>query len=156
MSDLKQFKIENAQIIFRNFAGKETRYNDEGDRNFCVVLDDGVAEDMDKDGWNIKYTNPRDEGEPPTPYIQVAVNFRNKPPRVTMISSSGRTNLTKDSVEVLDWADIETADLICNGYDWNVGDKSGTKAYLKTLFVTIREDDLERKYGLGDMGGEDR
>lgn len=151
MSDLKQFKVENAQIIFRNFSGKESMYNDAGDRNFCVVLDDGVAADMDKDGWNIKYTKPREEGEPPVPYIQIKVNFKNKPPRVVMITSTGRTNLNQDSVEVLDWADIRNADLICNGFDWVVGDKNGTKAYLKTLFITIEEDDLERKYGINDM-----
>jgi len=48
----------------------------------------------------------------------------------------------------LDWADIKTADLIARGYDWNVGGKSGTKAYLQSLFVTIEEDALERKYSI--------
>jgi hypothetical protein len=150
----KTFMIEDARIIFRNFSGKESQYNREGDRNFAVVLDPDTAKIMEKDGWNVKYLDSREEGEEDTPYIQVAVNFKNRPPRVVMITSTGRTHLDNDSVEVLDWADIQTADLIARGYDWVVGDKSGTKAYLQSLFVTIEEDALERKYAM--RGDDDR
>ena len=92
----------------------------------------------------------REEGEPDTPYIQVAVNFKNRPPRVVMITSTARTNLGEDSIEVLDWAEFATVDLICRGYEWDVNGKSGTKAYLQSLFVTIEEDALERKYAIND------
>lgn len=151
MSDTaKTFTVEDAQIIFRNFSGKEGQYNREGDRNFAVILGREVADAMAKDGWNVRFLEPREEGDEATPYIQVSVNFKNRPPRVVMISSSGRTPLSEDSVEVLDWADIQTVDLIARGYDWTVNGKSGTKAYLKSMFVTIAEDELERKYGINE------
>jgi hypothetical protein len=149
--DAKTFRIDDAKIIFRNFAGKEGQYNREGDRNFSVILDPIIAKEMLADGWNVKFLAPREEGEEETPYISVTVNFKNRPPRVVMITSSGRTNLSEESVEVLDWADIAVADLLCRGYDWEVNGKSGTKAYLKTLFVTVEEDELEQKYGYGDL-----
>ena len=37
-------------------------------------------------------------------------------------------------------------DLILNPYEWAVNGKTGVKAYLKSIFVTIQEDELERKY----------
>lgn len=140
--------IEGARTIFRNFAGKEGMYNREGDRNFCVLLDDDVAMQMAKDGWNIKTLKARegDEEGHEQPYIQVSVNFKGRPPRIVMITSRGRTDLGEDECEVLDWADIQNVDLIIRPYDWNVNGKSGVKAYLKSIFVTIAEDELEIKY----------
>lgn len=148
--EVKTFMVEDAPIIFRNFAGKEGQYNREGDRNFAVVLPRDLAEGMEKDGWNVRYLAAREEGDEDTPYISIAVNFKNRPPRVVLLTSTTRTQLDEGSVEVLDWADIQTADLIARGYDWIVNGKTGTKAYLQSLFVTIEEDLLERKYSINE------
>jgi hypothetical protein len=148
--------IENARIIFRNFSGREGMYNREGDRNFAVLLDDQLAKEMAEDGWNVKWLKPREEGEPEQAYIQVSVNFKGRPPRVVMISSRGRTNLGEHEVELLDWADISTADLIMRPYEWAVNDKHGIKAYLQSIFVTIEEDALELKYAEIDDAAERR
>ena len=147
----KTFMIEDAQIIFRNFTGKEGMYNRAGDRNFAVVLTPEIAEQMLADGWNVKVLEPREDGDEPTAYLTVAVNFKNWPPRVVMMTSRARTSLDEDTVEVLDWTSIEKADLIVRAYEWSVGDKSGVKAYLKSLFVTIEEDALERKYAINEV-----
>jgi hypothetical protein len=141
--------MEGVRIIFRNFAGKEGQYNREGDRNFAVLVDDKVAAAMDQDGWNIKWLKPRseEEGEEPQAYLPISVNFKGRPPRIVMITSRGRTHLDEDTVESLDWADIINVDLIVRPYEWVVNDKSGVKAYLQALYVTIEEDPLEIKYG---------
>lgn len=153
-NDAKTFMVEGAEIIFRNFAGKEGQYNAEGVRNFACVLDPNTAKQMAKDGWNVRELRPQEEGEPGTPYIQIAVNFKNRPPRIVMITSSGRVTLDEASVEVLDYADISNVDFVARGYDWSAQGKTGTKAYLKTMYVTIEEDELERKYGLDDGGSD--
>lgn len=154
----KTFMVEDARIIFRNFSGKEGQYNREGDRNFAVILPNDIAVQMLEDGWNVRYLQPREVGEEeePTPYIQVAVNFKNRPPRVVMLTSTTRTQLDEESVEILDWADIQTADLIARGYDWIVNGKTGTKAYLQSLFVTIEEDALEQKYSINEHPAQNR
>jgi hypothetical protein len=147
----KTFMVEDAPIIFRNFAGKESQFNREGDRNFAVILPDDIALKMLEDGWNVRYLESREKGDDQlTPYISVAVSFRNRPPRVILLTSTTRTQLDEESVEILDWADIQTADLIARGYEWNVNGKTGVKAYLQSLFVTIEEDALERKYSINE------
>lgn len=138
--------IEDARLIFRNFAGRESEYNREGDRNFGVVLPMDIAKVMEEDGWNIKYLKPREEDEEPLPWVQVSVSFKRRPPRVVMVTSRGRTTLPEELLEALDYADIASVDLILNPYNWVVSGRSGVKAYLKSLFVTIQEDELELKY----------
>lgn len=145
----KSVLMENVKIIFRNFAGAKSKFNQEGDRNFCVLLTHEMAQELDDGGWNVKVLNPRDDAEEdelPQPYLPVSVNFRGRPPRVVMITSRGRTPLDENTVELLDLVDILQVDLIVNPYEWEVNGRTGIKAYLKTLFVTIREDALELKY----------
>lgn len=147
--DAKTFMVEDARLIFRNFSGKEGQYNREGDRNFAVILDQDTARMMLADGWNVKYLKSQDEDvELGDPYISVTVNFNNRPPRVVMITSTSRTHINEESIDILDWADIRTCDLIARAYQWTVNGKSGVKAYLQSMFITIEEDELERKYAM--------
>jgi hypothetical protein len=144
----KPVVLENVKITLRNFAGKEGLYNREGDRNFAVLLDDDLAEAMAQDGWNVSYFKPKPGEEHRQAFLEVAVNFKTKgrPPRVTLVTSSGRSNLTEDDIEILDWVDIINVDLIIRPYNWNVSGRSGIRAYLQSLYVTIHEDPLELKY----------
>lgn len=138
--------IEGAKILWRNFAGVEKTFNAAGDRNFNVVLPEDLAKDMIEDGWNVKYKEPRD-GEGEGIYVlHVAVSFKGRPPRIVMVTSKGRTSLTEDEIELLDWVDIKNVDLIIRPYHWEMQGKSGVKAYLKSIYVTILEDYLELKY----------
>lgn len=146
--------MEGVRIIFRNFSGKEGQYNREGDRNFAVLLDDKTANVMAEDNWNVKWLKPRDDEESddtPQAYLPVSLNFTGRPPRIVLITSRGRTNLDEDSVNLLDWADIINVDLIVRPYEWVVNDKTGIKAYLQSIYVTIEEDALEIKYAEQDQ-----
>lgn len=143
--------IENAKLIFKNFQGKETQYNRSGDRNFGVLIEDiNLAEQLEKDGWKIRYLNPR-EDDPEQfqqPWMSVKVKFNPYPPIVVLITSKGKKKLDEETIDQLDWSIIKTCDLIIRPYNYPaMGDKpSGIAAYLKAIYVTIQEDELALKY----------
>lgn len=144
--------LEDAKIGYKNFSGAEGNFNPKGRRNFCVFLESELGERLQQDGWNVKWGTPKEEGDDPLPYIQVAVQYKNVPPRIVLISQTqsgdilGKTLLDETSVNILDWADIRNVDLIITPYDWEVGGKNGVKAYVKSMYVTIAVDDFESKY----------
>ena len=142
----KNIVIENARIGFRNFEGAAGKFNPAGKRNFCVFLDEAIGRDLADDGWNVRWLQPKDEGDSPLPYLQVAVSYDNIPPKIILVTKKGKTVLDQDSVKILDWAEIEFVDLIITPYNWAVSGKSGVKAYVKSMYVNIVEDEFENKY----------
>ena len=148
----EKLAFEGCRIIFRNFSGNQTQYNPAGKRNFCVVIDDEtLADKLVADGWNVKQRPPRDEDDKPLSYVQVAVSYANMPPKIWQITSRGRTLLEEETVSSLDYAEIADIDLIVRPYNWEVNGKSGVKAYVQNMYVTIEEDQFADKYfGNGD------
>lgn len=145
-STLQPVVLQDRRILFRNFSGEEGRFNAKGQRNFNVLLENEEAEAMLDDGWNVKYLQPREEGDLPQPRLEVSVHFGKNPPRVVLITSKGKTPLDESMISLLDWAEIELVDMIIRPYEWEVNGRAGVKAYLKSIYVTIREDELEKKY----------
>ena len=145
--------IENARIGFRNFSGRGSVYNAEGQRNFCVFLDEELARDLSEDGWNVRWPKNMTEDNTRQPFLQVSVKFDPYPPNINMITASrGTVKLTEDSVGLLDDADIENVDIRIRPYHWTLKDgRSGIKAYVKDLYVTIQEDPFAYKYARSPM-----
>ena len=158
--------LEDVEIRFPNFAGKEGQYNRAGDRNFSIVLDPlkHDIERMQSDGWNVKHRVSRDaeEGDDGWYYMHVKVSYNEKaqPPKIILVTRENgkiknRTPLGEDEIDILDWAEVINADLIIAPYDWTVRGDHGRSAYLRSLYVEIYLDPLALKYGAMDgIGGE--
>lgn len=138
--------IEDARLVFKNFEGKEGKYNPPGDRSFCVILSPEDEFKLINEGWNVKHFRPTEPGVPPQAYLPVAVSYKHRPPRIVLITSRNRTLLEEEDCKVIDWVDIKTVDVTVNPSSWAVSGNSGIKAYLKTMYVIVQEDYLDLKY----------
>lgn len=148
----RQVTLANAQIGFKNFSGLAGKFNKAGDRSFAVFLDEPLAKELEAEGWNVKWPKAResnfDEEDTRHAHIPVAITFENFPPKVILIAGEHKTMLTAETVDQLDWAEIENVDLIIRPYNWEVNGEKGVKAYVKAMYVTIVTDAFTAKYGM--------
>lgn len=145
-NNVPNVSIGDAKIRFRNFTGEPTKFNKlGGKRTFSVVLDPETAQNLSEDGWNVKSWEP--EGSDEVIYhLPVEVSYNAYPPKIWMCSGNRKTLLTEDTIAALQYAEFVNVDLIIRPYCWEVQGKSGVKAYVKSMYVTIMEDEFEKKY----------
>lgn len=139
-------EIEDARIIFRNFKGEKSKFNPTGFRTFSVLLDDDLAEVLARDGWNIKWLDPREEGDKPQAFMDAKAQYGPYPPKVVLVTNDGLSYIGEDEIDMLDWAEFEKVDLVLRPYNWEVSGNTGVAAYLKAIYVTLVEDAFEAKY----------
>ena len=130
-------QIDDAKIIYRNFAGVGSKFNREGDRNFAVLIEDeSLAEQLTNDGWNVKIKLPRDEDDSPFMYLPVKVKFNERGPSAYLKIGRNMTRLDEESIACLDKINILSVDLDIRPFDWEVNGKVGRTAYLQAIRVT--------------------
>lgn len=145
-------QIDDARIIYRNFAGRGDKYNREGDRNFAVLIpDEKLADELVERGWNVKIKPPREDGDTPFMFLPVKVKFNDRGPNVYLKTGDAQNRLREDSVGLLDNIDIISVDLDIRPYDWVIqegtkNEKSGRSAYLQSIRVTQDVDRFADRY----------
>lgn len=134
--------IEDAKILFTNFAGSPTRYNSEGGkREFSVALPLNLVEDLEKDGWNVKYRKNADgEFDPERPYLGVKVSYKFRAPAIWLIAGGRKQLITEDTVGTLDNITIKTADVVIHPSVYDVRGQQGISAYVKELYVVMDDE----------------
>lgn len=134
--------IEDAKILFTNFAGSPTRYNSEGGkREFSVALPLNLVEDLEKDGWNVKFRKNADgELDPERPYLGVKVSYKFRAPAIWLITGGRKQLLSEESVGTLDNITIKTADVVIHPSVYDIRGQQGISAYVKELYVVMDDE----------------
>lgn len=140
-------QIDDARIAFRNFRGEGDKYNREGDRNFALIIPtEDLADRLDKEGWNVKIRDPKEEGDLPFMYLPVKVKFNDRGPQVYLRTGDAVNRLDEESVDILDDIDILGVNLDIRPYDWEVNGKTGRTAYLQSIEVIQEIDRFAARY----------
>lgn len=142
-------ELENCTIgrgSYRNFAGEKSQFNPLGKRTFVVLLDEGLGKELEAEGWHIRWREPRDEDDDRMALFTVECRFGDYPPKILLISGNNRTLLDETNIAILDSAEIARCDLIVRPYNWEVNGNSGTKAYVRSMYVTLQDDDFGGRY----------
>lgn len=149
---MPNLEISSAELImpFRNFSGKESRYNPPGKRGFSVYIPSNIdPKELEAEGWNVKWTKPRSEDQVSRPYLNVAVNFEIRPPVVMVGTDKNRMHYLDDStISELDWADIVHVDLAIRPRHFDVNGTQGIKAYLAEMYVIINQSNFSKEYNV--------
>jgi len=169
--------FEGAKIVFRNFAGVGNQFNREGARNFSIVIPSlEAAMALYEAGWNVGVKAQKQEDKDAIKaasgfkekvqilsdrgaldealfHLKTTVNFNSKKPaEIFLVTEMGRKPLKLDenTVAQLDLADIVSCDIIVSPYAWTSPRGSGITAYLKTMYVLIRQDPFAAKYAYNE------
>ena len=160
-------QIDDARITFKNFSGRGDDFNQEGDRNFCLVIGGGTldngrevrhlsAQEMAEalmnetskygDGWNIKIKPPFEDGAEPFAYLKVKVSTRRMP--AVYVESAGRTRrlMEPEELDMLDRIAIRCVNLDIRPYDDVMRGRSFRSAYLDCLEVFQEIDRFTARY----------
>lgn len=150
--ELPLLTIENLEFMYKpNFSGVQERFNDAGNRYFNAKIDPEIAEALQRDGWNIKWSkpgqnHPNPEEHVPEPYVEVTVGYKFRPPEIILIRDGRPTVITENTVALLDSTEFSNIDVVIRPRFWQNDQGSGYKAWLKSFYGTVEMDDLARKY----------
>lgn len=143
----KYLQLEDARIIYRNFAGAAGKFNREGDRSFAVIVPDEETKDaLVEAGWNVKIKPPREEFDEPFMFLPVKIKFNNRGPAIYFRSGNSVRRLNEETVDILDEVDIASVDMDLRPYDWEINGKTGRTAYLESIDVVQRVDRFGTRY----------
>ena len=126
--------MENAEITFRDFSGM--RY---GIGSFGVGIEPDLAEKLKADGWNVKpRRNSSDDPDAEEKYyLPVTVRWDKFPPRIIMATNDNEVFMDESNIGVFDNAEFIKVNLV-------ITPSRHMRAYLKSMYAVVQEDDLDR------------
>lgn len=149
---LKRLELENVNIKFSNFSGKEDTYGNNY-RTFNVDIPQELEEELIEANWPLKHYKVRGEDEILQGYLKVRVSYKyeDKAPDIFLETSSGRKmKINENRVHKLDNYELTNIDMeLVPSYtrDRATGEWRDTPTiYLGTMYATLVESRLAAKH----------
>lgn len=139
-------RIENAVIFKTNFEGRPTDFVPQGGRRtFLLALSRDMADVMSEEGWNVKYREPRVEGDDPLIFTEIVVNMDSKwPPKVVLYSDfhgrKSHNDLDGETIKQLDYIEMANVDLIIHPRKHDRSSQYSIKGYANDIRVVQAPD----------------
>lgn len=142
----KKIVLEDVVVVYKNFSGAPTPFNKKGgERDFVIDVPDNVVPELESYGFRIR-KKPETEDYAAQNLLKIKVNMEsNWPPTIWLIKPNGKIQLDETTIQMLDLMNIVHADIVINPYEWNVGEDTGTSAYLREMYVEL-QDGLAMRY----------
>lgn len=129
IDNYNHYHVHDAELYSKNFSGE--RFGRGGTPTVCLKIDTPeLLEALKRDGYNVK-TKAFDDGTQ-VDYLPIYIGFDNeyRDPQFTFYTRHGARDLTKDTVEMLDNARMETIWIEFKKA------KTGISAYLQSFKAT--------------------
>lgn len=142
----RRLNFFEVRVINKNFSG--SKFVENGEKSFGIVLDDvDAAEKMRADGWPVRILAPRTPDETPIYWMKVAARFDKYPPEVYAFANGRRRALNETTIGELDHMVIRTVDCEVYASHWKTMNGEGEKVYLNKLYVPLKDNPFEEKWG---------
>lgn len=150
MERINNINIEDGILAYTNFSGKKS---ESGKRTVTFVIPDDIAQDLIKDGWNLRLeTFEKQPDRSPRYLLNCTIQYRTKDgrpkdPKIYLVRPNGLQHMTEETVDNLDGGvDILSVDAVIRPFYWEVGSRSGISAYINSMYITVKEEPVDAKY----------
>ena len=150
--EFRQIELENTRFIFNtNFAGdpaNDPKFHSTARQGNVIIPDADLAQQMIRDGFNVKETKPRpgfEDDFTPEYFIAVKLSFSGrKPPKVYLVSgNSTPVLLDEESVSEIDRLQenrsVANVNCLCNVY--HNEERDTNSLYVNIMYVEQLIDD---------------
>lgn len=138
--------ILGTNLIFRNFSGRESQWNEAGNRVTGIIVPPNRVNEFVDSGFNVKMYVPKtDPQAEPIYYINAKIRYDNYPPLIYIKTPFSEPLEIKEESDLnqIDRSEIDFVDVKLNL------SKKGA-AYIDKMYVNTIVDDFEEKYFYGD------
>lgn len=159
----ENLEFNGARIVYRDFTGEISKFNQNGEKSFSIVIGNGfldgnemssdeICDVLEADGWHIKRKPAVEEGEDPFNYLNVKVKFggSGRNPSIYINDGVNARKIGEDLINMIDDLNISNVDAVIRPYHWTMGNNSGTTAYLQSIWVDFIPDRFAAR--LNNMG----